>query len=160
MGVDEPPAEPREELLPHDLHEPGGDDEVGLVGGDGLGESRVPGLSALVVLDPADEGGQPGALGAGQALDAVAVGADGHDLGPVGGGAGLGDGVEERLQVGAGPGDQDDQALGRGLGDGLGHGLGHGGALSRVSVRAVARVSVRAVARMSVCMVVRMLHAP
>ena len=36
VRVDEPPAETREELLPHDLHESGGDDEVGLMGGDGL----------------------------------------------------------------------------------------------------------------------------
>ena len=88
VGVDEPAAEAGEELLAHDLHEPGGDDEVGLVRGGRLGERRVPLLTGLVVLDPAHEGGQPGPLGALQARDAVAVGPDGDDLGAVALGAG------------------------------------------------------------------------
>src|SRR5690606_15789585 len=90
-------------------------------------ERRVPLLAGRVVLDLADEGRQSGALGAGQALDALAVGADGHDLGPVRLGAGGGDLVEQRLKIGTGSGNQHDETPGA-LAGGLG---GHGGALSR-----------------------------
>ena len=61
--------------------------------------------AAGVVRDGADERGDAGALRAGQALDAVAVGADGRDPHAV---RRVGRGVEQRLQVGAGTGDQDD----------------------------------------------------
>lgn len=135
MGVDEPPPEPRQELLAHDLHESGGDDEVGLVGGHGLGESGVPLLAGPEVLDPAHEGGDLGPLGTGEPFDAVPVGPYGHDLGAVGIDAGVRDGVEESLQVRTGSGDQDDEALGHGLG-------GHGGALSRGSTYGVAGLDV------------------
>lgn len=97
MGVHEPPAEAREELLAHDLHEPGGHHEVGFVRGDGLGEGGVPLLAGLEVLDLADEGGNPGPLGPREPLDVLAVRPDGHDLGTVGRRAARLDGVQQRL---------------------------------------------------------------
>src|SRR5690349_22972502 len=44
----------------------------------------VPVLPRGVVTDLGDEGRDAGALGAGQALDAVPIGSDGDDLGTVG----------------------------------------------------------------------------
>ena len=56
-----------------------------------------------------DEGRDAGPLGARQALDAVPVGTDGDHAGAV---RRIGAGVEQRLEVGAGPGDEDDEACG------------------------------------------------
>ena len=87
-------------------------DEVGLVRRDGVGERRVPVLAGRSKsLTCMHEGRDAGALGAGQALDAVAVGADGDHRGAV---RRVGAGVEQRLEVGAGAGDEDDEAAGSG----------------------------------------------
>ena len=84
-------------------------DEVGLVRGDRAAPARGPTPRGLVVLDPEHEGRDAGPLGAGQALDAVAVGADGDHAGAV---RRVGAGVEQGLEVGAGAGDEDDEARG------------------------------------------------
>ena len=78
-----PAAEPGEELLAHDLHEPRGDHQVRLVRGGRLGQRASHSARVRVVRDPAHEGGHSRALGALQARDAVAVGADGDDFGAV-----------------------------------------------------------------------------
>lgn len=70
--------------------------------GGGLGQRPVPLLAGGEVLHPTHEGGQPGALGALQPGDALAVGPDRDDLSAVGVGTG-GDGVEQGLEIGAGP---------------------------------------------------------
>ena len=78
------------------------------------GERGVPVLAGRVVLDPVHEGGHAGALGPGQALDALPVGAHRDHLGAV---RRVGAGVEQGLEVGAGAGDEHDEAgrTGRGL---------------------------------------------
>ena len=63
-----------------------------------LGQRAVPLLAGGVVLDPAHEGGDPGALGALQSGDATAVRPDGHLLCAEADGVG-GDGVEQGLEV-------------------------------------------------------------
>lgn len=147
MRVDEPPAEPRQELLADDLHEPGGHDEVGIMGGDGRREGGVPLLAGRVILHLAHEGGDTGPLGPRETLDAVTVRAHGHDLGAVGLDTGRGDLVEQRLKIRTGTGDQHDEALGHGLG-------GHCGALSRGSV------CTSADSRRRACAFIRMLRVP
>ena len=73
-------------------------DEVGLEARDGVGERPVPVLAAGELADLLDERRDAGALGAGQALDAVAVGADGDHPGAV---RRVAAGVEQGLEVGA-----------------------------------------------------------
>ncbi|ARX85864.1 hypothetical protein SMD44_05333 [Streptomyces alboflavus] len=99
MRVHRAPTEPGQEFLPDDAHEPGGDHQVRLVRRGGFGERAVPLGTARVVLHPAHERRQARALGAVQARDAGPVGADGHDLGAVGVGPVLRDGVEQCLQI-------------------------------------------------------------
>ena len=60
-------------------------------------------------FDPVHERRDAGPLGPGQALDAVAVGADGDDLGAV---RRIEAGVEQRLQVGAATGHEHHEARG------------------------------------------------
>ena len=67
------------------LHEAGEHDQVGLVRRDASASARVPVLAVVVVARAGDEGGDAGALGAGQALDAVAIGADGDHWAPYAG---------------------------------------------------------------------------
>ncbi|EGJ76923.1 putative phosphoribosylglycinamide formyltransferase [Streptomyces sp. Tu6071] len=129
VGVDEAPAETVQELLADDLHETGRDHEVRGVRGGGPGEREVPGGAVRVVLDPAHEGGDSGGTGPFQARDALAVGTDGDDACPVALRALLLDGVEEGLEVAAGAGDEDDEALDAGCVVGRWCG-GHEGALS------------------------------
>lgn len=92
MGVDDRPAvqHPRTQ----NLHETGGDHEIRLVLGDAGGQRRVPGRAGGVIADPGDERRDGGALGAGQTLDAVAVGPDGDDGGAEGV---IGRGVQQGL---------------------------------------------------------------
>ena len=83
MRVDGATAEQSEEGRSDEPHEAGEDDEVGLVGGDRVGELQVPVDPVVELRGLDDEGRDAGPLGAGEALDVVAVGADGDDLGPV-----------------------------------------------------------------------------
>ena len=107
VGVDGAAAEEPEEGRSDESHETGQDDEVGLVRGDRLGELHVP-VDPVVELGRLDdEGGDAGPLGAGQALDVVAVGADGDDLGPVV--RSRRRCVDQGLQIGATTGDEDDE---------------------------------------------------
>ena len=71
----------------------------------GLGDRGVPRGPVGVRAHRLDEGRDPGAFGAGEPLDAAAVRPDRDDLGRV---AGLGGGVQQRLEQGAGAGDQHD----------------------------------------------------
>ena len=70
---------------------------------DRLGDRGVPGRPVGVRADRLDEGRNPGAFGAGQSLDPGAVRPDRDDLGRV---AGLGGGVQQRLEQGPGAGHQ------------------------------------------------------
>jgi hypothetical protein len=119
VGVDEPAAVRRQEVAADQLHEAGRDDQVRLVAGHRRGQGPVPRGPVREVLDPVHERRQPGPLRTGQALDAVAVGADGNDLRAV---RRVGGCVEQGLEVGAGPRDEDNKARGSGLGGGDRHG--------------------------------------
>ena len=76
VGVDQPAAERVEDGWADDLHEAGGDDQVGLDGGEFGGQGAVPGGAVGVVGDGADERRQAAASGVLEALG-VAVAADG-----------------------------------------------------------------------------------
>ena len=67
----------------------------------------APTTEAFEQVIGALEGGRAVAFGSGEALDAVTVRPHGHDLGSPGGVDG---GVQQRLQVGPGTGDEDDDA--------------------------------------------------
>ena len=56
VGVDVAAGVALEEGLAGQLHEAGGDDQVGLVLADGVGHGQVPVLAGVVVLDPLHEG--------------------------------------------------------------------------------------------------------
>ena len=73
MGVDGAAAEESQEGRPDQSHEPGQDDEVWLVGGDRLGELKVPVDPVVELGGLDDEGRDAGALSSSQALDVVAV---------------------------------------------------------------------------------------
>ena len=107
MGVDGAAAEQAEEGRPDELHEAGEDDEIGLVRGDRLGQRHVPVGPVVEVGGLDDEGRDAGPLGPGQALDAVAVGADGDDLGAV---VRLLRRVDQGLEIGATTRDEDDES--------------------------------------------------
>ena len=108
VGVDHAAGEPAEELRTDQLHEAGQHHQVGLEGRHRVGQGRCPSASRLVnSADLVDEGRHAGRLGAGQALDAVAVGADGDHRGAV---RRVRARVEQRLEVGAGAGDEDDES--------------------------------------------------
>ena len=77
------------------------------MGGDLLGQRSVPGVAVGVVTEPLDERGDACTLGAGESLDAVTVGTDRDDRGAVGR---VSRRVDQGLEVGAGAGDEDDEA--------------------------------------------------
>lgn len=81
-----------------------------------------------MVLEPHHEGRHAGPLGTGQALDVVAIRADGHHFGAV---RRVRAGVQERLQVGASAGDEHDEACGGG---------GHGRSLDEGRTWALGRL--------------------
>ena len=100
-----------EELGADQLHEAGQHDQVGLEAGDGVGQRAVPVLAARELADLLHEGRHAGPLGAGEALDVVAVGADGDHAGAV---RRVRARVEKGLEVGAGAGDEHDDSGGIG----------------------------------------------
>jgi hypothetical protein len=113
VGVDGAAAEPGEERRSEDLHEPGGDDQVRIVGGDGVGEGGVPGgavdgaVRGAVVPEAHDDGFGLRLERAVQGGDAGTVGDDGDDLDVDR--VGL---VEQGLEEGPGAGGEDDDARG------------------------------------------------
>ena len=111
VGVDGAAAEPGQERLAGQPHEAGEDHQARVVRRHVPGERLVPLRPAGVVRDRTDERGHAGAPRAGQALDAVAVGPHGRDPHAV---RRVGRGVQQRLQVGAGTGDEDDDVAGCG----------------------------------------------
>jgi len=80
MSVDGATAEETQEGRSDEPHEPGEDHEIGLVGGDRLGQLQVPVRPVVEVGGLDDEGGDAGPLGPSEPFDAVAVGGDGDDL--------------------------------------------------------------------------------
>jgi hypothetical protein len=106
MGVDRPLAEPGQKSRTHELHEAGQDHQVGLVLRDRVGERGVPGRPVREVRHPEHERRHTGALGPGEPLDVLAVGSDRDDLRAV---RRVGACIEQRLEVGAGTGDEDDE---------------------------------------------------
>ncbi len=107
-----PSKRPRKSSLTSFM-KPAEHDQVGLEAGHGVGQRAVPVVAVGEVAEPAHERRDAGPLGAGQPLDAVTVGADGDHPGAV---RRVGAGVEQGLEVGAGAGDEDDEAGGRGDG--------------------------------------------
>ena len=99
-------------LRSEDLHEAGRDDEVGVVRPDCVGEGRVPARPVRVVGNRDDEGGDSPSLRAVQPGDGRAVGAHRDDLAAEGR---VVAGIEDRLEVGAGAGDEDDETHGANL---------------------------------------------
>ncbi len=95
VGVDAPAGELLEERRPEQLHESGGDDQVGPQASAGLGERLVPARALGVVANPAHERRDPGSLGAAERPRAVPVSADRDDVRPER--AGLA-GIDEMLQ--------------------------------------------------------------
>jgi hypothetical protein len=73
VGVDHRHADGLPEPRSEDLHEPGADDEVGLVRDDGRGDRGVPRGAVGVRTDRLDEGRDPRALGPGEPLDAGTI---------------------------------------------------------------------------------------
>ena len=106
MSVDHRAADAGQEARPEDLHEPRTDHEIGVVLGDRLRRGRRPRRrrSAWSATRTVNVGTPERSARASPSMPA-AVGSDGHDLRRV---AGLGRGVEQRLQQRAGAGDQDD----------------------------------------------------
>ena len=117
VGVDDPAAEPRRGTpSPTSFMKPASTTRSGSCAATASAMRRSQRLAVVVVLDPVHERRDAGPLGPGQALDAVAVGADGDHRGAV---RRVGAGVEQRLEVGAGAGDEHDEARGcRGGGHG------------------------------------------
>jgi hypothetical protein len=113
VGIEIAVAERVEEARSDELEEPGGDDEVGLVLGDVRGQRRIPVVAGLVRLQLIHEHRHTRRGGPVEPADAVPVGADRDDPGAV---LRIRGRVEQGLQVAAGPGDEDDQAGGRGVG--------------------------------------------
>ena len=73
VGVDEPPREPAQEVLAHQLHEPGRDDQVRLVVRASPGEGTVPRGPAGMVGEPAGEGGHASTVRSREPFDPGAV---------------------------------------------------------------------------------------
>jgi hypothetical protein len=101
VGVDDPAAEPSQEWTPDQLHEAGAHDQIGGVGGAGLGQGPVPGFAidgavgVAVVAEPDDERGDASGGGPFERRDRRPVGAHRHDLSGEGARS---LGVEESLQ--------------------------------------------------------------
>ena len=116
MGVDGAAAEHSEECRPGEFHEPGEDHEPGFEGCDLFGQGDVPRGAIGEVRRRQDKRLDAVAFGACQAFDAGTVRAhrdDGRSVGRIG------RSVNQRLEICAGAGDEDDESgcCGHGLHD-------------------------------------------